>query len=135
MDTVPTGPITLSPPPWKTKATIIIIPFRTDRATTKNFPEKAYHPLELQSGFASKESGSPKGGLSMIQLIRYHETPVGPYEEMIFTPGLFEYQVEGKKGRPAKKSHYRVTRMYVTQKYACWNGRKSMRIPPFMIPV
>ncbi|KAG7292787.1 hypothetical protein NEMBOFW57_002830 [Staphylotrichum longicolle] len=106
-----------------------IIPFWTARKTAENLPAKAYHPLEYQSSFASPEFGIPKGGVSMIQLIRYHETPVGPYDELVFCPGSFEYPVEGKDGKKSTKKAMRVTRIYVSQKYTCWNGRKTWNLP------
>lgn len=124
-DIVPTGPITPAPAPWKTKATIYIIPFWTSAATAENLPSKAHHPLESQSSFASKESGTPKGGFSWIQLIHYHETPVGPYDEFALCPGSFTYPAEDKDCKKTTKQALRVTRIYVTQKYTCWNGRKS----------
>ncbi|KAL2021371.1 hypothetical protein VTK56DRAFT_7236 [Thermocarpiscus australiensis] len=69
------------------------------------------------------------GGLSMIQMIRYHETPVGPYDEIILMPGSFEYPVEDKDGKKAARRALRITRIYVSQKYTCWNSRKIWNIP------
>lgn len=111
-----------------------MIPFWTSSATAKNFPTKAYHSLEAQSSFASPEFGVPKGGLSMIQLIRYHETPVGPYDEMIICPGSFAYPTEDKDGKKTTKTALRITCLYVSQKYTCWNGRKS-KSPSHQSPI
>jgi hypothetical protein len=61
------------------------------------------------------------GGLGMIQVIRYTESPVGPYDELVIVPGGFEWE-DAKK---IKKRNVRVTRIYVSQKETCWNGRKS----------
>lgn len=60
----------------------------------------------------------------MIQIIRYTESPVGPYDELILSPGFHEYTVE-ENGKRIKKKNARITRIYVSQKYTCWNGRKS----------
>jgi len=122
-------PIVVKPPPWDMKCTTYMIPYWTSRQMAKNFPSKAYSPLEAASPFASKEYGTPVGGFSMIQLLRYSETPAGPYDEMILAPGFFEYPVEGENGEKASKKGLRITRIYVSQKQTCWNGRKAWNIP------
>ncbi|CAP60262.1 uncharacterized protein PODANS_1_5710 [Podospora anserina S mat+] len=129
-NTVPTGPILAAPPPWNTKATMYLIPFWTSSKTAANLPQKAYHPLEYQSSFSSPQaSGKPLGGLSMVQIIRYHETPVGPYDELILCPGTFEYPLPDDQASSTKKKTgkaMRITRIYVSQKYTCSNGRKRL---------
>jgi len=55
----------------------------------------------------------------MVQIIRYTETPVGPYDEFVLVPGQFEYEHGGKKGNA------KVSRAYVSQEKTCYNGRKS----------
>src|SRR5437868_5741768 len=77
----------VAPPPWTLKSTTFMIPFWTSNATAKNLPAKTFSPLEAASPFASKEFGEPVGGISMVQLIRYTESPVGPYDELILAPG------------------------------------------------
>lgn len=62
----------------------------------------------------------------MLQFIRYTDSPVGPYDEMIVVPGGFEYEREDEGGRRVKKRNPRITRIYVSQKDTCYNGRKSM---------
>jgi len=64
----------------------------------------------------------------MIQLLRYSDTPVGPYDEMILCPGYFEYPVDGKNGDKSTKKGVRITRIYVSQKQTCWNGRSSKKM-------
>ncbi|KAK4454509.1 hypothetical protein QBC34DRAFT_134525 [Podospora aff. communis PSN243] len=124
------GPIVHKPAPWQLKCpAIYMIPFYTSAQTAANLPAKAYSPLEAASAFASKEHGPAVGGISMIQLLRYSESPVGPYDEMILCPGYFEYPVEGKDGEKRKKKATRITRIYVSQKQTCWNGRSNFNIP------
>jgi hypothetical protein len=125
------GPIIPTPAPWHLKCpAIYMIPFYTSAHTAANLPVKAYSPLEAASSFASKEHGPSVGGISMIQLLRYSESPFGPYDEMIFCPGYFEYPVEGKDGEKRKKKATRITRIYVSQKQTCWNGRSSKNSKP-----
>jgi hypothetical protein len=114
-------PIVPAPPPWKLKANVFIVNFI---AKSGVLPEHAYSPLERNSAYASPESGKHLGGISQIQLLRYSETPVGPYDELIIIPGFFEYEKE-EGGKRKKKKAARISRIYVSQKYTSWNGRKS----------
>lgn len=80
---------------------------------------KAHAPLERQTLSAS--DGTFVGGIGMVQIIRYTESPVGPYDELLLVPGFFKY--DGPNGETRK--NVRITRIYVSQKYTCWNGRTS----------
>ena len=117
-------PITPVAAPWTLRGTIYMMPFWMSAAQAQRLPPVAYSPLEGSSAFASPEGGRPVGGLSMIQLIRYTESPVGPYDELILAPGYHAVTVE-EKGRMVSRSKIRITRIYVSQKDICWNGRKS----------
>jgi len=64
----------------------------------------------------------------MIQVIRYTESPVGPYDELILAPGFWKYPFEGRDGKKATKKNIRITRIYVSQKDTCWGGRTSKDI-------
>ncbi|KAK0751842.1 hypothetical protein B0T18DRAFT_341693 [Schizothecium vesticola] len=124
------NPILPVPPPWDLKCTIFIIPFYTTASTARQLPAKAFHPLEAASPFASPAFGVPVGGLSMMQLIRYTDTPVGPYDELILAPGYFEYPLEDAKGgKKATGKNLRITRIYVSQERTAWNGRTNWNIP------
>ncbi|KAH8881483.1 hypothetical protein GQ53DRAFT_511554 [Thozetella sp. PMI_491] len=118
-----------APPPWTCKATVYNVYFWTSKHVAANFPAKAYSPLEGQSDFASAEFGKPIGGLTSLQLIRYTETPVGPYDELLLVPGKFLYPVESKDGKREVKKGLKLTRIYVSTKETCWNGRKNWNIP------
>ncbi len=118
-----------APPPWTCKATVYNIYFWTSKAVAAQLPAKAYSPLEAQSSFASQEFGKPIGGLSSLQLIRYSETPVGPYDELLLVPGKFAYPAEGKDGKREVKKGLKLTRIYVSTDKTCWNGRKNWNIP------
>ena len=83
----------------------------------------AYSPLEGQSDFAKDQKAL--GGLSMLQLIRYTDSPVGPYDELILAPGTFGYEKEDENGRRLKGKGVKITRIYVSHKHTCYNGRKS----------
>ncbi|KAK7229558.1 hypothetical protein V2G26_001728 [Clonostachys chloroleuca] len=115
--------------PWKLKGSVYAFACWTKVDAAGNLPDVAYSPLEHASSFASPEGGRPIGGLSMIQIIRYTESPAGPYDELLISPGSFEYTVEDKNGKRVRKRHLRITRAYVSQKITNWNGRTNWNIP------
>ena len=59
----------------------------------------------------------------MIQIVRYSDTPVGPYDELLIIPG--SYTVPG--GTQKGKTQLRATRFYVSQRETTYNGRKVSR--------
>ncbi|KAK9771488.1 hypothetical protein SCAR479_11827 [Seiridium cardinale] len=119
-------PIVTVPAPWKLKGTVYTVTFWSRAG---ELPAFAYSPLEASSAFADPQiSGQHRGGTSQIQIIRYTESPVGPYDELILVPGFFDYTV-AEGGTIKTQKNARVTRIYVSQKYTCWNGRKNWNIP------
>jgi hypothetical protein len=113
-DSSPHTPFALAPPPWETKCDIYWL-LSYNRGP---LPANAYSPLEASSPtFAdATKAGAFKGGLGLVMIIRYSDTPVGSYNEMIYMPGSFEVPRKGLK--PAA----RVTRIYVDQKETTYNG-------------
>ncbi|OLN82002.1 hypothetical protein CCHL11_09275 [Colletotrichum chlorophyti] len=120
-----TIPIRLAPAPWTLKGTVYaltFIPLSTD------LPTKAFPPLERQ--YPSAVEGKYLGLIGMIQIIRYTESPVGPYDELLIVPGYFNYNhTDGSGSFMKEKKNVRVSRIYVSQKYTCWNGRTNWNIP------
>lgn len=120
-DTIPSAP-----PPWTTKSTTYILPFY--HSPSKPLPSKAYSPLSASHApfSAEPECGVFKGGLSLLQLLRYTETPVGPYDELAIMPGYFEYDKGKGKGEEKKEKkkgrNMRITAIWVSQRETCWNG-------------
>lgn len=113
-------PIVPVPAPWKLRGTVYIVSYWSKPGS---LPDFAYSPLEANSSFSN--SGKHHGGLSQFHIIRYTESPVGPYDELLICPGSFDYKVD-EGGKLKLKKNVRITRIYVSQKYTCWNGRKSM---------
>jgi len=131
-DEQPPPGITLAPSPWlNIPISIYLIPL----TSSPPLLDHAYAPLEAASPFSSDaSSGKFKGGLGTIQVVRYHDTPVGPYDELLLIPGKFEVPgTEGKdgkgNGKGRRKEMLRITRIYVSQKGTAWNGRKNWNIP------
>lgn len=64
-------------PPWQLTGDVYFFSWWS-RST--QLPAHAYSPLEAGSEFAAAASGRPVGGLGMIQILRYRDSPVGPYK-------------------------------------------------------
>ncbi|KAI9705816.1 MAG: hypothetical protein M1836_005222 [Candelina mexicana] len=113
-------PVALASPPWKCKCEAYWLTFYASGP----LPEDQYAPLEATSPAWTdpRKSGHFRGGLGMIQIVRYSETPVGSYDELLIIPGNFD--IPG-----TRESHLRITRIYVSQKETCYNGRKNWNIP------
>ncbi|KAI1871381.1 uncharacterized protein JN550_004375 [Neoarthrinium moseri] len=116
-----TDPIELVPAPWTLHGTGWAIPL----PAALSLPEKTDSPLERQQG-SKATAGLYTGIVGAIQMIRYTDTPVGPYDEFVLIPGAFTYSGP-YLGLP--QTDLRVSRMYVSQKYTCYNGRANWNIP------
>ncbi|TVY84801.1 hypothetical protein LSUE1_G000828 [Lachnellula suecica] len=128
MAAAPTGNIKHVPAPWKLKGTIysfMMYISAKDAASLSSDKSFLYAPLEAASSFANCQ---PVGGLGMVQVLRYSESPVGPYDELLIVPGNFERQPDGKvTGK--KPRNLMVSRIYVSHERTCWNGRTNWNIP------
>ncbi|KAH7038289.1 uncharacterized protein B0I36DRAFT_346284 [Microdochium trichocladiopsis] len=112
-------PILAAPAPWILTGrayAIPIVPLSLD------LPDKTFHPLERTVG--NYTAGTFRGILGTILLVRYDDSPVGPYDEFIVIPGTFSYDKEG-----VEQLRLRIGRIYVSQKYTTWNGRSNWNIP------
>lgn len=130
MESLGNETVPIAPPPWTLKGTLYIFMMYTTGKEAANLSsdlEFLYSRLEAESPFSK---GELKGGLGMAQLIRYSESPVGPYDELVLVPGYFEYEMEIKdkngKTKLEKRKNLRCTRVFVSQQQTCWNGRSSM---------
>lgn len=123
------------PPPWTLTGDVYCISFwTTAAAAAKGLPKHAYPPLEAASSFANDAGSRHVGGLGMIQIIRYRDSPVGPYDEMFVVPGSFDWSRTRPDGRRERGRNPRMTCAYVSQRHTCYNGRKSESLPPLLPP-
>lgn len=114
-------PIELVPAPWTLHGDIyglFLLPGLGIPLVGNSVPAKAFPPLERSN--PASTAGEFVGKLGMIQVIRYSDSPVGPYDELLILPGFFEYENNG-----TKEDGIKISRIYVSQKYTCWNGRTS----------
>ncbi|KAG0151013.1 hypothetical protein CROQUDRAFT_37290 [Cronartium quercuum f. sp. fusiforme G11] len=83
-----------------------------------------FDPLEALSRDFASLPGVFRGGMGSVQLIRYHSSPVGPYDELLIIPGDFSLPAKLKGG-----SLPRITRIYVSTLQSVLNGRYHWNIP------
>jgi len=128
-----TTPLVVALAPWTLKGTVYSFMFYISLSSAEALQSQKpllYSPLEAASSFSD---GKLIGGLASVQIIRYTESPVGPYDEFILVPGKFQYEVEVKDKdgniRKETRENLRVTRIYVSQAATCWNGRNSELCP------
>ncbi|KAH6707940.1 hypothetical protein BKA61DRAFT_558607 [Leptodontidium sp. MPI-SDFR-AT-0119] len=133
MSNVSKAPPVVALAPWTLKGTIYSFMFYISPSSAQTLQDNKsllYSPLEASSKFSD---GKLVGGLASIQIIRYTESPVGPYDELVLVPGKFEYEVDAKdKDGNLKREvrrNLRVTKIYVSQEATCWNGRNNWNIP------
>lgn len=112
-------PIEPVPAPWILKADAYAFPIPP---VIGPLPSKAYAPLEKGS---TATQGTYLGVAGAVLVVRYTDTPVGPYDELTFIPGAFGYQKKYSSGLTLPAVGIRGTRFYVSQKYTNWNGRVS----------
>ncbi|PSS29781.1 hypothetical protein PHLCEN_2v2929 [Hermanssonia centrifuga] len=112
----------LVPVPWKCKGESFV--FATYISKKASYPSNAsFNPLEAGSSFADPAvTGEFHGGLGMIMVIRYKETPVGSYDELLWIPGTFTVPPTGQRA-------LRITRMYVSEMPTIYNGRINWSVP------
>jgi hypothetical protein len=127
IDPSPPPDIPFSPPPWQFRGklylfTTLLKPVQREDPTLQGLPPGSYNPSETvhPSGLAPI-NGAPqwKGGLSYIVVIRYEESPVGPYDELIAVSDGFANPFE--KGTTAG----RITNIYVDSRQSVWHGRRT----------
>jgi len=109
-----------SPGPWTLKGEGYGIPFKLKPG---KLPPGLYHPLDTPP--IGPDNDDFQGGVGMIQIVRYSDSPVGPYDELLIIPG--RYFVPG--GKYKGKTQLRATRFYVSQRETTYNGRKNWNIP------
>jgi hypothetical protein len=94
----------------------------------KELPKGVYDPLQEACG--DKEYGEFKGGLGAVMVVRYSDTPVGPYDELILVPGNFTVPQRSNGALPKiPKKALRISRIYVSQRTTVYNGRLNWNIP------
>jgi hypothetical protein len=114
-----------APAPWEDMRAEVLWMIPKSLPIDQPLPAGSYHPLEQPNpDDADAFVGKPdfKGGLAMVWIVRYSQTPVGPYNELIFSPGAFTAPGKSKPG-------VRITRIYVDSPSSAYNGRRNWNVP------
>ncbi|GAA6021087.1 hypothetical protein JCM11491_004411 [Sporobolomyces phaffii] len=110
------------PVPWDVKGQGWIFPIYTRFSPTPiPLAAGAYSPFEAGTSF---DLGARyHGGVGMVMVVRYLEGPAGPYDELLYIPGLFS-----KEDKPTDY-FLTTTRIYVSTDESVANGRAEWGIP------
>jgi hypothetical protein len=95
--------------PWNLKGRGYILIYKFNKEFVQN---ECFLPPFLNYSF--------KGGLGNIMIMDYFESNVGPYQELLFIPGKFNYN---------NKKNYSITKIYVSSMESVVNGRENWGIP------
>jgi hypothetical protein len=97
------------PAPWQLTGSGVIIFFPSDKKRV------------LESGILSPEDAAAfRGGFGAVMLVHYEKADCGPYDELLYIPGLFEHN--GRK-------YQRITKIFVSSKESVEWGRRNWAIP------
>ncbi|KAI0318566.1 hypothetical protein OF83DRAFT_932479 [Amylostereum chailletii] len=129
---LPLTGVPVAPPPWTLRTKQWYFVFNTERPSSPDDPR--FTPEGLPTGFFTPlEKIHPSalspvddksqfiGGPGLIAVVRYTEGPVGPYDELIFSPGKFKNPV-------TEEVSWRLTTLYVSTPASVWNGRRNWNI-------
>lgn len=98
-----------APAPWNLTGSIAYLFLHGSRSVYDTFNE---NPDPVRSPF--------RGGLGGMLLVRYTDSPVGPYDELLFFPGCYQF---------GDKTYYRITQIYVSSLDSVVNGRRNWNVP------
>jgi hypothetical protein len=102
-------PYHICPAPWQLKGEGYLMLYRF----SKDFL--------MKEGFISEElNGAVWMNLGLVMLVNYQDSPVGPYGELLFIPGMFHYN---------GKYYWHISKIYVSSWDSVMNGRENWGIP------
>jgi hypothetical protein len=104
-----TGDIVQIPAPWTLNGTTAYLFWHTSRPACEQFNE-----------CVESERTPFRAGAGGLLLVRYADSPVGPYDELLLIPG--SYQV-------ANETFFRITQIYVSSMESVINGRRNWAVP------
>lgn len=112
MQFVADKPYQISPAPWKLKGEGYLMLYRFS------------NEFLMKEGCISEELKPFLWmNIGMVMLVNYQVSPVGPYGELLFIPGMFHY-----KG----KYYWHISKIYVSSLDSVMNGRANWGIPKEM---
>ncbi|KAL2833586.1 hypothetical protein BJY01DRAFT_90862 [Aspergillus pseudoustus] len=134
--------VPVAPPPWTLRAkswTFLYSDIDKADSPAQNpnnrpeilqdiLPPGAYHPFEqlhpeaLENLPGGELQFHNNGWLKAVMIVRYDDSDVGPYDELILIPGRSVNPHSGK-------ADLRITTIYVSTDASVWNGRRNWNIP------
>lgn len=112
-----TNPFPVAPGPWTCKGEAFwLLTYTSQSSAAEPLSSAAFGPLEESAFRDVSKSGTFKGGLGSIMVVRYTSSPVGPYDELLYIPGKFTVPLTGEE-------KMRITRIYVSTKASVYNGK------------
>ncbi|KAF2731602.1 hypothetical protein EJ04DRAFT_442670 [Polyplosphaeria fusca] len=115
-------PVSRALAPWTTKSECYWM-----FVTLKSLPKGMYGEVERKGW--DESGGEFKGGLGCVMVVRYRETPVGSYDELMIIPGNFTVPQPASRPPKIPKKALRIARIYVSQRTTTYNGRLNWNIP------
>lgn len=103
------APTVVAAAPWTLTGSGYVFLFR--------FPKKF---VEQQAFLAPYQRDAYRGVVGSVMLVDYRTSPVGPYFELLFIPGLFDL---------AGKWSFSISKIYVSSHDSVWNGIQNWGIP------
>ncbi|OBZ71563.1 hypothetical protein A0H81_08915 [Grifola frondosa] len=101
-----------SPAPWDLKA--------ESRNETVSVPGQ-FNDIDTTLSQTTTEEGAFRGGMGFVMIVRYTDSPVGPYDELMMVPGDFK--------NPSGTQRPRISRIFVSTLASVYNGRRNWNIP------
>lgn len=120
--------IDIAPPPWSLAVSKgFVLPFLSSKATLPFIKPHLTSSHDVKDYMES-------GGLGLVMLYRYESSPVGPYDELIFSPGAFrqrpavDQKIIDKPREREMMCERRIPRIYVSTESSLRNGRQNWGI-------
>lgn len=97
------------PPPWKLTGRGYIFIYKFSKDFINKF-----------SFLSTEDLKRFKGGFGSMMIVDYKSSNAGPYNELLFIPGLVEYH---------KKRRFTISKIYVSTQISVDSGRENWGIP------
>ena len=104
-----TNDIQRAPAPWTLSGDFAYLFLHGSRSALTQFNED---PNPEKTPF--------RGGAGGILVVRYSNSPVGPYDELIVFPGCYQFK---------DTTYYRISQIYVSSMESVVNGRRNWAVP------
>ena len=102
-------PAIVAPPPWALTGNGYLF--------LGHFPQAF---VEKYGFLADYQRAAYDGWIGSVMFVDYHDTPVGPYQELLFIPGFFKL---------GKQRTFSISKIYVSTYESVWNGIENWAIP------